>query len=339
MSSPTPQNQLRKIFVDIINGYSSINVKKFGNIYVKHMDFHTSSGIDEKKDEYFERAKSKGLPTSEEKEKDLMSEGLWSVEKDKKIQDLNDYLNGLNLSKSKMMLKKDIDNANKEVEKTKGELNIIEDEKIELMGFTADIYASKKVNECYIFETSYKSKDLSEPAFSEEDFDELTDVDIGVMAMAHNTISKRFQEINLKRVSLAPFFMNHFYLCEDDPLTFYGKPIIKLTFNQCDVFAFGKYFKHILSEMKHKPSPELMQDPDKLIDLFNVGQGAQKALDKANEKEGTATTFVGATKEDMDRMGISTQKKGDPNVVSLSDEAAKKGGKLNMEELIKLHGV
>ena len=41
----------------------------------------------------------------------------------------------------------------------------------------------------------------------------------------------------------------------------------------------------------------------------------------------------------MERMGISESKSEGENVVNLSDVAAKKGGNLNMDDLIKLHGV
>ena len=49
-----------------------------------------------------------------------------------------------------------------------------------------------------------------------------------------------------------------------------------------------------------------------------------------------ATTVVGATKEDMQRMGITAGPQ--DTGISLSKEAAKRGGSLNMEELINLHG-
>ena len=54
---------------------------------------------------------------------------------------------------------------------------------------------------------------------------------------------------------------------------------------------------------------------------------------------GAATTVVGATQEDLERMGISKTTQEGENVVNLNEVAAKKGGNLNMEDLIKLHGV
>ena len=339
MDQLVPKNQLRKVFVEALKGYSSQVIPKFGKIYLKHMDYFTSQEIDEKRDYFFEVATSKGLPTSEQKEKELIEEKLWNKKKDKKIKEFQEFLRGLYAAKSKYLLKAEIDRANLEIEKTEKEINEIASEKAELIGFTADLYASKKVNEYYIYKTSYKDNSLKEKAFPDEVFDELSDKDITEMTLAHNTMTSRFSSVNLKRVCLSPFFMNHFYLCDDNPMNFFGKPIVGLTFNQCDLFSYGKYFKHVLSEMKHPPTEEMMDDPDKLIELFNVGKGAERILEKSSDKEGAATTIVGATKEDMERMGISKSQSEGENVVNLSDVAAKKGGNLNMEELIKLHGV
>ena len=339
MENLVPKNQLRKVFVEALNGYSSEEIPKFGKVYIKHMDYFTSQDIDEKKDYYMDVAVKKGLPTTKQKEKEIIDNKLWDTAKDKKIEELAEFLRGLNSAKSKYLLKADIDRSKAEIERTEKEINEIAGEKAELIGFTADLYASKKVNEYYIYSTSYKDKELKTKAFSDEDFEELTDMDIAEMTKSHNRMTNRFSALNLKRVSLSPFFMNHFYLCDDNPLNFFGKPIVGLTFNQCDLFSYGKYFKHILSEMKNPPSDDMMDDPDKLIELFNVGKNAEKILEKSAGKEGAATTVVGATKEDLERMGISKTTQEGENVVNLNEVAAKKGGNLNMEDLIKLHGV
>jgi hypothetical protein len=46
-----------------------------------------------------------------------------------------------------------------------------------------------------------------------------------------------------------------------------------------------------------------------------------------------ATSIVGANKEDLAKIGK------DENRVSLHKEAQKKGGTLNMEDLMKMHGL
>ena len=78
-----------------------------------------------------------------------------------------------------------------------------------------------------------------------------------------------------------------------------------------------------------------MEDPEKLIELFNVSKNSEKIKQKMSDSD--ATTIVGATQEDLERMGITSPKQ--DGAVSLSKAAAEHGGSLNMEQLMKLHGV
>ena len=58
---------------------------------------------------------------------------------------------------------------------------------------------------------------------------------------------------------------------------------------------------------------------------------------KEDGKSGEASTIVGATKEDLEALGVSaTQDIGE--TVDLNDELAKKGGTMSMEDIMKLHG-
>lgn len=140
----------------------------------------------------------------------------------------------------------------------------------------------------------------------------------------------------MKRIALSNFFLNNYHLCKDNPFIFFGKPLVELTYHQADLFAYGRYYKHILSEMKNPPAPEIMQDPDRLLELYEI-EKSQEERNDGKETTGTASTVVGATKEDLEVLGMT--KDADPMAVDLNDEIRKKGGNLSMEDLIKLHGV
>ena len=83
-----------------------------------------------------------------------------------------------------------------------------------------------------------------------------------------------------------------------------------------------------------------MKDPEGLIEWFEGTKNADELLNKntkATQKDNVATSIVGATQEDLKRLGLkSEEKNGD---IDLAKEAAKKGGKLDMQDLIKLHGL
>ena len=59
-------------------------------------------------------------------------------------------LKRLELSKSKVFLQTQIDYFSKEIEKGREELAQLVEKKSELLGFTAEAYANKKINEFYI---------------------------------------------------------------------------------------------------------------------------------------------------------------------------------------------
>jgi hypothetical protein len=91
----------------------------------------------------------------------------------------------------------------------------------------------------------------------------------------------------------------------------------------------------MLSEAKVKPPEELYDDPDGLVDWLESAKEGQKVLEKSMPEEGKAgaTSIVGATKDDLKKMGVDTV-----GQINLSKEAAKKGGTLEMEDFIRLHG-
>lgn len=320
--------------MDILRGYTKTKLKKFGTYYVKHLDAWCAEEIDERKKAYEDHAKSKGLPTSEENLKEAEENDLWGKEKNQKLEDLRFQVSNLKITKSKFILQADIENIQSQINEAEKELVSLTVEKNEVIGYTVETYATKKINEYFIFTTSFKDPKLEELLFEKDVFDEIQETEINFLVKNYNDISESFEEHNVKRMALSGFFLNSFYLCKDNPFIFFGKSVVDLTFNQSEIFSYGRYFKGILQDLKHEPDEETMADPDKLIELFNVSKNSEKIKQKMDES--SATTVVGATQEDMKRMGLTS---GAPDgAISLAKAAAEKGGHLDMEDLIKLHG-
>ena len=322
--------------MEIIRGSSP---SPYGNktFHIKHLNSFDLEEIDEKKERYLNIAKEKGIPTIKEKKKDLEKDGHWGEQDEKRIKDLEDFVATMKETKTKVFLEKDISRLEKEITETEIKLNGLIEERNELIGITADYFSEKKVNEHCIFLASYKDSHLKEKLYTEKEFEELEHSDIMFMSKIFAEIRKRFSEANLKRISLSSFFTNMFYLSEDNAYSFYGKPIVELTYNQLDLFSFGRYFKAMISQMKRQPSEQELDDPDEIIKMFNISQSAEKVMANTSDKDNVATTIVGATKKDMGRIGVEDTSKQEG--VDLAEEAAKKGGSLSMSELIKLHGL
>ena len=77
---------------------------------------------------------------------------------------------------------------------------------------------------------------------------------------------------------------------------------------------------------------KIKNDPEALLDYSNSSQ-AREEMKKKFSGDNAASTIVGATKEDMEDLGLH-QNTG----VSLAEEAKKKGGSLSMKDLMNLSG-
>jgi hypothetical protein len=329
--------QLRLLFVDILKGYSLAYYKN-NKLYFKHNTSFDSGDIDHLRQEFIEKAKKNGLPTEIEKEKYLIGEELWSEDKNEQIKNIKYSISGLKQTKSKLFKSDDINEINKKINEENLKLIELTSERKELLGFTVEDYANKKINEYYMFNTLYKDKNLKEKFFSEEQFDELENKDLSDILNIYNNINKNFIEINLKKIALSSYYLSLYNLSSDSAYNLYGKPIVYLTFYQMEVFGYAKYFKNALSEAKNKPADEYFEDPEKLIEWLESSKNVEEVLNKTEENhKGTegaiATSIVGAKKEDLDKI------RKDENAISLHQEAEKKGGVLTMQDLMKMHGV
>ena len=226
--------------MNILRGFTKVYSPSYGDFYIKHVDTYDSEEIDEKGQEYKNHAIKQGLPSTEEKLEQLKEDGSWTEEEDTRLQDLQLMITNLKVTKSRLILKADTDSLQRQIDDTSKEVNKLILEKATLIGYTSDVYSSKKINEFYVLTTSYKDKELKKPLFSGDEFEELQEKDIAILIKYYNDVSDQSEEANIKRIALSGFFLNSFYLCEDNPYTYYGKPVVDLTYNQGELFSYGR---------------------------------------------------------------------------------------------------
>lgn len=332
----TPFEKLKSVFSDIIRGSSAIKTEDFGEVHVKHFTNFDSASVDDFLIKYKEKAEKQGLLNEKDKLELLAKDGLWDAKKDAEIAETKKYLKNLAVTKSKLFLKSAIDRAAAQIKEAQEKVQKIEAERQELVGVTIESYALKKANEHYIFLSLFKDKELKREYFTPEEFEELTGQELHKVIESYNLQMGLFASEYLKKVAVSNFFLNFYYLCEDNPYTFYGKPVVNLTYYQLELFGYGRYFKQILSEAKTRPPEEMMDDPDEIIEWYESSKNAQKVIEKAKSDGSGGTSIVGATKDDLKRLGMAEEHS---SSVSLAKEAAKKGGKLSMEDIMKLHGI
>ena len=326
---------LKIVFSEVLRGYTLVDSPSFKKIRIKHFNNFDLAELDIRNKSFYDKAVENGLPTRKERIDYLIKENIWTEKKNKDILNIKTNLAGLQKTKEKVFLQAHIDQANKEIEENQIKLTIQEREKEELIGFTAEAYASRRINEHYMYNALFGEN--KEKLFSKEEFDELGEGDMVELIGLYNKSTKKFSSTSLKKISVSGFFTNLFYLCDDDPFVFFGKAVVGLTFYQIELFGYGKYYKSMIQNSDNKPPEEIAKDPEKLVEWFESSKSARETLDKSKfaGQEGSATSLVGASKEDLKRLGLDN-----PNeTINLAKKAAEKGGSLTMDDMMKLHGM
>ena len=321
----------RKIFRDVVRGYSTATLDdEF--VYIKHLTPHDQVELEEIEQKYHNDALRRGVPTEEDMLIFLKSEGEWSDKDDKFIRDKQFFIESLKTAKNKMVLKKEIDRQADLIEKETNELVQKQAQKMQLLGNTCEKYAKDRLNDFYMIKSFYKNSDLSEKLFSENEFNELEHNDIKKVVVKYNQIFEVFSEESIQYTILEDFYSPYLSFAEDS-MQFYGKPFCELTYNQIRLIVYTRVFKNIFDTNENIPE-NIKKDPAKLLEF---GSSSKEERDKAKDKlsRGDAGTIVGAKDEDYEYLGVEKPKGG----VSLHEEAKKKGGTLNMDDLMKLHGV
>ena len=328
------RQELKLVFSEIVEGYSLTRSELFGDLKIKHINNYDSAKTDIKNNYYFEKAVSQGLPKREEKLEYLIKEKLWDPEKDKEADRLKEMLKGMNRTKSKLFLQAQIDAIKKDIADNEIKLSNILAEKESVIGFTAEEYANRRINEYYMHISILDEE--GKQLFGENEFDELEQDQVNDIMQVYEKNNRKFKAEILKKISLADFFTNIFYLCEDNVFNFYGKPVIDLTFYQIEIYSYGRYFKSIIQNSEEKIPDHIVEDPDKLIEWAESSKNVKEVLEKTSgDAESGASSIMGATKQDLAKAGIDENQ----DVIDLSQKAQEKGGRLTMEDMMKLHGV
>lgn len=336
--------KLRLLFGEIISARSFMKVLSIGGMYVKHFTSFDTSEMDELGEEHYEYAEKKGLPTESKQLEYLNEKEIWTEKDEENFTGVRKRISQLLDSKEKLFTAAERKPIEKEIEDLTLEDASKAYERKLAVGMCCETYSEEKLNQEFVFHGIYKDKSLKERYYTNKEFDELSKESLDALSTAYRQNQGRFDEKNLKRVGLSGFFLNFFYLCNDNPYVFWGIPTVQLTYYQATLFTHAKFFKNTLSQSKHKPPSDIFQDPDELINWMSSANQAEEMMEhldnKGKERQGKekiagATSLVGATKKDLEFLGIDTETQG----ISLAKEAQKKGGTLDMADMLKIHGI
>ena len=243
--------ECRTAYREILQGYTYCEEEGF---YIKHFKEADLGFIDDIFRKCSDRLKGMGVPSQQEKLEFLEEEEYWVKEEEESfitatlaVKDPYDFL-------EKMIDPEQRKNfENTLLPEAIEDLRRITKERTELVEPTIETICDKRLNEFYVYNAVYKDKALKEHFYTIEEFEELSYYELGELVQKYNHITSKFTEGNLKRIATNYFFLNSFFMSEDDPVKFYGKNVLDLTMYQLNIFSRGKFYKSILVEGNDPP--------------------------------------------------------------------------------------
>ena len=314
---------------EIFDGYSESNINE-SPIYIKHLNIRDQRYLQLYHEKYRQRAIDKGVETLDERTKRVIEDGMWTDAEDLQIESLKFEIENLKKTIKGIFLPSQQDAVRETLNERRGRLGDLLTKKQEILGATADDYATSRSSDELLRFLLFKSSDLKENLYTEEEFANLETWQIIKVNKTQESMAERLSDTNIQEAVLRPSFAMYLSLCERVG-DFYGKPIVELSVYQLRVVLYGKMFFNIFQNTQNIPD-NIKENPQKLMAFAENQQNTDSKKSHMRE-DADGTAIFGATKDDMETLDLD----GSQNV-SLREEAAKHGGKLDMKQMMRLAG-
>ena len=314
---------------EIFDGYTEFEFEN-QTVYLKHFSIRDQRYIHQFYEKYKKLAVKKGIPTEDEMLVRLKKDGLWDEKDDVKIDNLEKQIENLRETQRHIFLPSQKESLQKQIEQATQELLHLKIRRKEVVGRTAEDFASTRSNEEFIRYIIYKDPQLKEHFFTDEEFANLNDIQIKALVDEHQKCGRRLNEEMIQTAVLRDFF-NMYISQTEDVGQFYGKPIVQLSAYQLKLALYARVFFNIFQYNDDIPEG-IKKDPAAILRFSDSKRSKKGPVSKSMEKDSGGTAVFGATKEDLDFVDPNAKK------ISLSEEVKKKGGVLTMDDMIKMMG-
>ena len=194
---------------------------------------------------------------------------------------------------------------------------------------TAEKYAEGRINKDFFYSITFLDSEFKHPVMEDLDYQE-TEKETEIMKI-QSDFFKKFSDENLSKAVLSPIYAPYLPFAEN-VMDIFGKPLKDMTSFQIKVVSFGRSFLNIFKNCSKDIPDEVARDPEKLMEFWEASKNQSARKTKASEGDG-GTTYFGANKKDIEQLAE------DENAVNMQDEIKKRGGNLNMKQLMEIHGV
>lgn len=278
---------LKKIYSDICLGYTE-SIFNGQSIYFKHLNTLDRLEVDDVYNNAVDRALELGL-LHEQDMLDLFSKrGLWSVEKEKAISVVKREIDSLTAARQNLSYPGQLEEINKLLQESIATLTNLYLERSKLIGKTVEDFANQRANTEFIYLSSFSSKDLKNPLWGREHFNNFIDNDLlSPLLECYQGAFLSFTVDNIKKIALEPFFQRPFSLL-DNSAKFFDISVFKLTDYQVQLLDYGDYYNKLLEEC-YKAPLEIRRDPSKLEEFYSLQKNKaempeQESVKKAEDK-------------------------------------------------------
>jgi hypothetical protein len=313
---------------EIFKGYTELSFA--GNsVFLKHINFQDQDYLDsliKKRTAHFAHR----VPTEKERLEELRREKLWTDKDELDIGEKEYEIKNLYQTKKKILIHSQKKGVQDLIDKLEIEIAELKNKKSELVGQTAEYFASRQANEEFLRHLLFKDETLTAPAFSQKEFDEISREELTQLFIAYKETIEKFGDEKIQEAVLQDFFSMYMPFCER-PVEFYGKPVISLSIFQQKLLIWGKTFFNIFQNVEKIPE-EIRKKPKDLLDFADSSRNKEK-MTRGKKGEGE-TSFVMGTREDAEILA------GDGAVVGdLTEELKKSGGFLSQSQLLAKMGI
>lgn len=325
-----------RIYSEICRGFSKDLIEK-SNVYFKHPTIAEHFSTYSNYDVFISDGRKKGLELEKEKVEEAIRGGWWTSEKESRLNFLRKTVQNLFKTRDKLLLLSQKAEIEKQIKQIEAILITYTKERREIVGYTLEDYANSKLTEELLIFFTYKNSKFTERLFSNRDeYYDLTEGHVEKIKTSFDQYSRVFNNDNIRRIAACGFFQNLVYLNEDAN-SFWGVPTVKCTKYQIDLLLYGKMYKNMIKSYAENGKPiadQILSDPDTFVEWADSQSGGSSYKNRKQKSgKNMVTSYVGATKEDLDHLGVSTSKIRGKSLLEL---AAEKGGQLDKNDYLSL---
>lgn len=315
---------------EIFQGYTELSYMGH-SVFLRHINIHDQNRLSNLVEHFTEEIIARGVSSEKDRLSQLKKDGDWTDDDELKIAEIENYVKNLIQSKKKYALPSQQKEAQKIINEETAKLNSLRGKKRELIGQTAEDFASRKANEEFLRHLIYCDESLKELRFSDEEFGAISEEGISSIYNGYQKMMVRFSDENIQKAVLCDFFNMYLPFCEK-PWDFFGSPLVKMSVFQQKVLVYGRMFLNIFQNVEKIPD-HIRKDPKALLDFADSSRNKDKAKSKNSDKEGS-TSFVVGTREDAEYIAGDGVEVGD-----LAEELKANGGFMDQSTLLKKLGI